>query len=275
MLTMTEQAKSARSQRPLEGRVALITGSTSGIGLGIAEAFARQGAAIVLNGFGDRGEVEATRARISEEHQVATLHHGADLSRAEAVDEMMSFAEMSAGGVDILVNNAGIQHVAPVEQFPDAKWDAILAISLSSAFRTIRAALPGMKARGFGRIINVASAHGLVGSPFKSAYVAAKHGVLGLTKVVALEVAETPITCNAICPGYVWTALVERQIDNTAIARGIDRTAVIDDVLLAAQPSKRFATVDEIGALARFLASPAAASITGTAIPVDGGWTAQ
>ena len=264
-----------KTMRPLEGRTALITGSTSGIGLGVAEAFAAQGASIVLNGFGDRMQIEDTRQKLEHTHNVAAFYHGADLSKAAAVGEMMTYAMAEAGGVDILVNNAGIQHVAPVDEFPPEKWDAILAINLSSAFHAIRAALPGMRARGYGRIINVASAHGLVGSPFKSAYVAAKHGVIGLTKVVALEAAQENITCNAICPGYVYTPLVEKQIEDQAKAHMIPREQVISDVLLKAQPNKRFAQVTEIGALAAFLASDAAASITGAALPVDGGWTAH
>lgn len=275
MLTTTDMKKTAGRARALEGRVALVTGSTSGIGLGVAEAFAAQGATVVLNGFGDRMQIEDTRQQLEQTHDVAAFYHDGDLSKAAAVREMMDYAKAETGGVDILVNNAGIQHVAPVEEFPLEKWDAILAINLSSAFHTIRAALPGMKARGYGRIINVASAHGLVGSPFKSAYVAAKHGVLGLTKVVALEAAETNVTCNAICPGYVYTPLVEKQIEDQAKAHGIPREKVITDVLLKAQPNKRFAQVSEIGALAVFLASDSAASITGAALPVDGGWTAH
>ena len=275
MLTTTEMKPAQKAMRMLEGRVALVTGSTSGIGLGVAEAFAAQGATVVLNGFGDRMQIEDTRQMLEQTHDVAAFYHGADLSKAAAVGEMMAFAEAEAGGVDILVNNAGIQYVAPVDEFPPEKWDAILAINLSSAFHAIRAALPGMKKRGYGRIINVASAHGLVGSPFKSAYVAAKHGVLGLTKVVALEAAQENITCNAICPGYVYTPLVEKQIEDQAKAHMIPREKVISDVLLKAQPNKRFAQVSEIGALAVFLASDAAASITGAALPVDGGWTAH
>ncbi len=266
---------SMKSTRPLEGRVALVTGSTSGIGLGVAEALAAVGANVVLNGFGDKMQIEDTRQKLEHSHDVAAFYHGADLSKAAAVGEMMAYAKAEAGGVDILVNNAGIQHVAPVDEFPPEKWDAILAINLSSAFHAIRAALPDMKAKGFGRVINVASAHGLVGSPFKSAYVAAKHGVLGLTKVVALEVADRNITCNAICPGYVYTPLVERQIEDQAKAHGVSRDKVISDVLLKAQPNKRFAQVSEIGALAVFLSSDAGKSITGAALPVDGGWTAH
>jgi 3-hydroxybutyrate dehydrogenase len=275
MLTITDTKKPMQPMRTLEGRTALITGSTSGIGLGIAEAFAAQGARIVLNGFGDRMQIEDTRQKLEHTHNVAAFYHGADLSKTAAVGEMMDYAKAEAGGVDILVNNAGIQHVAPVDEFPPEKWDAILAINLSSAFHSIRAALPGMKARGYGRIINVASAHGLVASPFKSAYVAAKHGVIGLTKTVALEVAQTNITANAICPGYVYTPLVEKQIEDQAKAHMVTRDKVISDVLLKAQPNKRFAQVTEIGALAVFLASDDASSITGAALPVDGGWTAH
>lgn len=275
MLTTTDMKKPATAMRPLHGRTALVTGSTSGIGLGIAEAFAAQGATVVLNGFGDKLQIEDASQKLEQTHDVAVFYNGSDLSKAAGVAEMMAYATAEAGDVDILVNNAGIQHVAPVDEFPVDKWDAILAINLSSAFHAIRAALPGMKKNGYGRIINVASAHGLVGSPYKSAYVAAKHGVLGLTKVVALEVAEMNITCNAICPGYVYTPLVEKQIVDQAKAHNIPREKVISDVLLKAQPNKRFAQVSEVGALAVFLASDAAASITGTSLPVDGGWTAH
>jgi 3-hydroxybutyrate dehydrogenase len=275
MLITTEKKVVRQMMRPLHGRVAVVTGSTSGIGLGVAQAFAAQGATVVLNGFGDRMQIEDTRQKLEQTHDVAVFYHGADLSKAAAVGEMIAYAKHEAGAVDILVNNAGIQYVAPVDEFPPEKWDAILAINLSSAFHAIRAALPAMKANGYGRIINVASAHGLVGSPFKSAYVAAKHGVLGLTKVVALEAAQSNVTCNAICPGYVYTPLVEKQIEDQAKAHGIPREKVISDVLLKSQPNKRFAQVSEIGALAVFLASDAAASITGAALPVDGGWTAH
>lgn len=265
----------AAPDRSLGGKAALVTGSTSGIGLAIAERLAAHGAQIALNGLGDRDEIERTRARIAAETGVAVIYSDADLSKRDAVARMMSVAAEAFGGVDILVNNAGIQHVAPVDEFPIDKWDAILAINLSGVFHAIRAALPGMKARGFGRIINIASAHGLVGSPFKSAYVAAKHGVIGLTKVVALETAQTAITCNAICPGYVWTPLVEKQIGEQAAAHNLPREKVISDVLLKAQPNKRFAEAREIAALTAFLCSDDAASITGAALPVDGAWTAQ
>lgn len=263
------------ARRVLDGKTALVTGSTSGIGLGVALRLAADGAQIVLNGFGDPSEIERTRARIVAEHGVAAMHSDADLSKADAVARMMEMAQEAFGGVDILVNNAGIQHVAPVEEFPPEKWNAILAVNLSSAFHAVRAALPGMKARAYGRIVNIASAHGLVGSPFKSAYVAAKHGVIGLTKVVALETAQSGVTANAICPGYVWTPLVEKQIGEQAAAHGLPREKVISDVLLKAQPNKRFAEIREIAALVAFLCSDDAASITGAALPVDGGWTAQ
>jgi 3-hydroxybutyrate dehydrogenase len=261
--------------RPLAGKVSLITGSTSGIGLGIAQALAAAGSDVVLNGFGGASDISTTRERIATEHRVNVSYSAADMSKPEAIEEMIATAIADHGRLDILVNNAGIQHVAPLEQFPVAKWDAILAINLSSAFHTMRLALPAMRKHGFGRIINIASAHGLVASPFKAAYVAAKHAIVGLTKVVALETAEAGITCNAICPGYVYTPLVEAQIDGQARAHGISRDQVIRDVLLAQQPNKRFATVEEIGALAVFLAGDAAASITGIALPVDGGWTAH
>lgn len=259
----------------LRGRTALITGSTSGIGLGIAEALAAQGANIVLNGFGDPNEVEALRTRIAHESGVKVMYFAADLSQASGVANLMRATQDEFGGADIVVNNAGIQHVSPVEVFPVEKWDLILALNLTAAFHTTRLALPGMLAKKWGRIINVASAHGLVASPFKSAYVAAKHGIVGFTKTVALEVADKGVTVNAICPGYVLTPLVEKQIPDTAKARGISEDAVKRDVLLAAQPTKQFVKVEEVGALAAFLSSDAGASITGTALPIDGGWTAQ
>jgi len=257
------------------GKVALITGSTSGIGLGIAEHLAKAGAHIVLNGMGDAAEIEATRARMAAAHGVDVFFQGADMSRPDAIEEMFLTIAKQIGGVDILVNNAGIQHVAPIDDFPADKWDAIIAINLTAAFHTIRHALPGMKRKKWGRIIQIASAHALVASPFKSAYVAAKHGIAGLTKTAALEVAEQGITVNAVCPGYVWTPLVEKQVPETAKARGISEADVIKNVLLAAQPTKQFVTVEQVAALTHFLASDAAASITGAVIPIDGGWTAH
>jgi 3-hydroxybutyrate dehydrogenase len=261
--------------RPLSGRVSLITGSTSGIGLGIATALAAAGSAVVLNGFGKAEEISAIQARLSAECGVKVEYSAADMSNPASIAEMIDMTLAEFGRLDILVNNAGIQFVAPLQEFPVAKWDAILAINLSSAFHTTRLALPRMVENKWGRIVNIASAHGLVASPFKSAYVAAKHGIVGLTKVTALETAEQGITCNAICPGYVYTPLVEAQIDGQAKAHNIPREQVIRDVLLAQQPNKRFATVEELGALTVFLASEAAASITGVALPVDGGWTAH
>jgi 3-hydroxybutyrate dehydrogenase len=259
----------------LEGKTVLVTGSTSGIGQGIAEQFAAQGCNIVLNGFGDPADIEVLRMQIAAAHGVNVRYDGADMSKPDAIEAMIMGAIREFGAIDILVNNAGIQHVAPIEEFPVEKWNAIIAINLVSAFHTIRHALPTMKQRRWGRIINVASAHALVASPFKSAYVAAKHGIAGLTKTVALEVAERGVTVNAVCPGYVLTPLVEQQIPDTAKARGITREEVIRDVLLAAQPTKQFVTVDEVAALTVFLASDAAASITGAILPVDGGWTAH
>jgi 3-hydroxybutyrate dehydrogenase len=263
------------TEQLLKGKVALITGSTSGIGLGIARALAAAGSDIVLNGFGRPDEVAVAQRRIVSDFQVRASYSPADMSKPQAIREMIDKTLESAGRLDILVNNAGIQHVAPLQDFPPEKWDAILAINLSSAFHTTRLVLPAMLANKWGRIVNIASAHGLVGSPFKSAYVAAKHGIVGLTKVTALETAEQGITCNAVCPGYVYTPLVEAQIDGQAKAHGIPRDEVIRNVLLAQQPNKRFATVDELGALVVFLASEAAASITGAALPVDGAWTAH
>jgi 3-hydroxybutyrate dehydrogenase len=256
-------------------RTAIITGSTSGIGLGIAEAFAAQGFNIMLNGFGDADEIEATRAELDAKSDGTVAYHGADMTKPDEIADLVAKTEAQFGAVDILVNNAGIQHVAPIDEFPIAKWDAIIAINLTSAFHTIRAALPGMKDRKFGRIINIASAHGLVASPFKSAYVAAKHGIVGMTKTVALEVAQKGITVNAVCPGYVLTPLVEGQVADTAKARGITEDEVKNDVMLAAQPTKEFVTVEQLGALCVFLCSDAAASMTGTALPMDGGWVAQ
>ena len=259
----------------LKDKVALVTGSTSGIGLGIATGLAAQGCHIVLNGFGDAGEIEQIRTDMSEKHGVQVIYSGADMSKGQEIETLVSEAKDRLGGLDIVVNNAGIQHVSPIEEFPPEKWDAILAISLSSTFHTTRLAVPGMKAKGWGRIVNIASAHGLIASPFKSAYVAAKHGMVGFTKAVALEVAQSGITCNAICPGYVHTPLVDMQIDDTAKARGITREEVIKDVMLGEQPTKRFVTVEEITELTIFLCSDAAASITGTSVAIDGGWTAH
>ena len=272
-IAMTERSMAAA--QPLQNKVSLVTGSTSGIGLGIARALAAAGSSVILNGFGKPDEIAAAQDGIASDYGVKVAYSGADMSKPESIAEMMEMALARFGAVDILVNNAGIQHVAPLQDFPAAKWDAILAINLSSAFHTTRLALPPMLANKWGRIINIASAHGLVGSPFKSAYVAAKHGMLGLTKVTALETAEQGITCNAICPGYVYTPLVEAQIEGQAKVHGIPREQVIREVLLAQQPNKRFATVEELGGIAVFLASNAACSITGTAIPVDGGWTAH
>ncbi|KRB21852.1 3-hydroxybutyrate dehydrogenase [Mesorhizobium sp. Root695] len=259
----------------LRGKTALITGSTSGIGQGIADAFAAKGCNIILNGFGDPGAIESLRAKLAANHGVTVCYDGADMSNGSAITAMMDKAIAEFGAVDILVNNAGIQHVAPIDDFPIEKFEAVVAIDLMSSFYTIRRALQGMKERKWGRIINVASAHALVASPYKSAYVAAKHGVAGLTKTVALEVAEQGITVNAVCPGYVLTPLVEKQIPDTAKARGITEEQVIKDVLLAAQPTKQFVTVAEVAALCLFLASEDAASITGAIMPIEGGWTAH
>ena len=259
----------------LQGKVALITGSTSGIGLGIAKALAKEGATLVLNGLGDPAAIEQIRAAVAAEFGVEVHFIGADLTKAEAVEAMIKEVETKCGSLDILVNNAGMQHVCPIEEFPPEKYDLIIALNLSAAFHAIRLAVPGMKARGWGRIINVASAHALVASPFKSAYVASKHAILGLTKTVALEVAEHGITANAICPGYVMTPLVEKQIPDTAKPRGISEEEVIRDVLLYAQSTKKFVEVEELGALAAFLCSDGARSMTGIALPVDGGWTAH
>ena len=259
----------------LHGKTAIVTGSTSGIGLGVAEALARAGASVVLNGFGDAMQIEKTRADLAQRTGSMIVYSPADMGKPKAIEQMVRQTVDAFGAVDIMVNNAGIQHVAPIDEFPDEKWEAILAINLSSAFHATKLVLPQMRRKGWGRIINVASAHALVASPYKAAYVAAKHGVLGLTKVTALETAEDGITCNAICPGYVRTPLVEKQIDDQAKAHGISRDKVISDVLLQRQPNKRFVEVAELAALALFLCTDNGASVTGVALPMDGGWTAQ
>ena len=258
----------------LKGKTAIVTGSTSGIGLACARALAAEGANVVLNGFGDAGEIEAIRAELEETSGGTARYNGADLTKAEAIAALTAEAD-DLGGADILINNAGMQHVAPVDQFPVEKWDLILALNLSAVFHTTRLALPGMKAKGWGRVINTASAHSLVASPNKSAYVAAKHGVAGFTKTVALEAAQSGVTVNCISPGYVWTPLVENQIPDTMKARNLTREQVMNDVLLAAQPTKQFVTVDQVAALALFLCKHEAASITGANLSMDGGWTAQ
>ncbi len=258
-----------------QAKTAIVTGSTSGIGLGIAEALAGAGMNVVLNGFGDALVIDDIQRRLTGKFGVKVLYHPADMTKPAEIEDLVNKAVEQFGQIDVVVNNAGIQHVSPIEEFPTEKWDAIIAINLTSAFHMTRLTFGAMKARKWGRIINLASAHGLVASPFKSAYVAAKHGMLGLTKTVALEGAEHGVTVNAICPGYVKTPLVERQIPDTARARGISEEEVIRNVLLGAQPTKRFVTTEEIGALAVFLCSDAAASITGTSISMDGGWTAQ
>lgn len=259
----------------LKGKTAVITGSTSGIGQAVAEALARAGAHIMLNGLGDAAKIEAQRAALEKQYGVKAAYHPADMTKPDQISDLINMTVGKLGRVDILVNNAGIQHVAPVDEFPVEKWDAIIAIDLSASFHTMRAAVPHMKKQGWGRIIQIASAHALVASPFKSAYVAAKHGLAGLTKTVALEVAQKKITCNAICPGYVWTPLVQNQIADTAKARGITEEQVKTDVLLAAEPTKEFTTVEQIGELVLFLCSDAAANVTGSLLSIDGGWTAQ
>jgi len=259
----------------LKGKTALVTGSTSGIGLGIAEAFAAAGCNIVINGFGDAAEIEALRGKLEKTHGVKVRYDGADLTKPATIEAMIKKAVSEFGAVDILVNNAGIQHVAPIDEFPPEKWDAIIAINLVSNFHTIRHALPGMKKKGWGRVINIASMHALVASPFKSAYTASKHGVAGLTKTVALEVAQQGITVNAICPAYVRTPLLEKQIPDTAKARGITEEQVVTDVLLGPQPTKKFVTIEQVAAFAIYLASDEAASMTGAILSMDGGWTAQ
>jgi len=258
----------------LKGKTVIVTGSTSGIGLGMAQAFAASGANVLLNGLGDAGEIEQVRASVESRYKVKVLYSPADMTRPDEITGMIDMARSELGSVDVLVNNAGIQHVAPVDQFPPAKWDLIIAINLTAAFHSTRAALPLMKANGWGRIINIASAHGLVASPFKAAYIAAKHGLVGLTKTVALETAQQGITCNAICPGFVKTPLVDKQIDDQAKAYKLPREEVIKKVILERQPSKEFVKIEEVAALAVFLAGDAAASITGAALSIDGGWVA-
>ena len=257
----------------LKGKTAIITGSTSGIGLGIATGFAKEGMNVVINGFGKPEDIEKERKTL-EGFGVKAVYNPADMTRPDQITAMVADTVKQFGAIDVLVNNAGIQNVSPVEDFPPEKWDAILAINLSSGFHAVRAAVPHMKNQGWGRVINIASAHGLVASPFKSAYVAAKHGVVGFTKSTALEVAQNGITVNAICPGYVWTPLVEGQVKDTAKARNMSEEDVIKNILLAAQWTKKFVTVEQIAGVALFLCSPAAENITGTTIAVDGGWTA-
>jgi 3-hydroxybutyrate dehydrogenase len=259
----------------LSGKTALVTGSTSGIGLGIARTLAQQGANIVFNGFGDAQQIEKLYTDVGREFEVQTAYHNADMSKPEQIEAMMKFADEKFGGVDILVNNAGIQHVANIEDFPPEKWDAIIAINLTSAFHTTRFALPGMKQKNWGRIINLASVHGLVGSAQKSAYVAAKHGLVGLTKVTALENAHSGVTCNAICPGWVLTPLVQKQVDDRAAKEGLSNEAAKKALLAEKQPSGEFVTPEELGALAVFFCSPAGDQVRGVAWNMDGGWTAQ
>jgi 3-hydroxybutyrate dehydrogenase len=259
----------------LKSKTAVVTGSTSGIGLAIARAMAEEGANVVINGLGEAAEIEKVRSAIESDFGVKAIYSPANMLKADEIEQMIRTAEETFGSVDILVNNAGIQFVSPVENFPNEKWDQIIAINLSSAFHAIKAAVPGMKARGWGRIINTASAHSLIASPFKSAYVAAKHGIAGLTKTVALELATHGVTVNCISPGYVWTPLVEKQIPDTMKARNLTKEQVINDVLLEAQPTKQFVTVDQVAALAVFLCSDAASQMTGTNLSMDGGWTAK
>lgn len=258
----------------LKGRTAVVTGSTSGIGLAIARALAAEKANVVLNGFGDAGEIEKLRAGMASEFGVKVAYSGADMTKPQEIRDMIALAVREFGGVDVLVNNAGIQFVSPVAEFPEDKWDQIIAINLSSVFHAAKAAIPLMKSAGWGRIINISSAHGLVASPFKSAYVTAKHGVNGLTKTIALELARDNITCNAICPGYVRTPLVDKQVDDQARVHGIPRDRVVKEVILKPQPTQRFVEVEEVAGLAVFLCSPAGMSINGAALSMDGGWTA-
>lgn len=259
----------------LNGKTALVTGSTSGIGKAIATRMAADGANVILSGFGDEDEIETLRAGLASDHGVEVGYSGADLTNPDAIEGLMGYIARDFGGVDILVNNAGIQHVAPVEDFPVAKWDLIIALNLTASFHTIRMAMPRMKEKGWGRIINTASAHALVASPFKSAYVAAKHGIAGLTKVIALEGATHGVRCNAICPGYVYTPLVEGQVADTAKSRGMTEEEVKTDVLLAAQPTKEFVTPEQVAGMAAFLCSEAANQVNGAMMQMDGGWVAQ
>lgn len=261
--------------KQLQGRSAVITGSTSGIGRAIAELYAANGANVMLNGFGDAQAIEALRSGLEKAHGVKVRYHGADMSRPAEIRAMMAQAESELGAVDVLVNNAGIQHVAPVDEFPEERWDAIIAVNLSSAFHATKAALPGMKKRRWGRVINIASAHGLVASPNKSAYVAAKHGIVGFTKAASLETAEQGIRVNAICPGFVHTPLVQIQIADRAREAGISEERAAKDIILAPQPTREFVTVEQIAAMALYLATEAAAQINGTSISIDGGWTAR
>ncbi|MGI9169378.1 MAG: 3-hydroxybutyrate dehydrogenase [Caulobacteraceae bacterium] len=258
----------------LAGQAAVVTGSTSGIGQALARALAAEGVNVVLNGLGDPAAIEAARVDLEAATGARVLYHGADMTDGAAIADLIAFTHREFGRLDILVNNAGVQHVSPIEDFPTEKWDQIVAINLSSAFHAIRAAVPLMKAAGRGRIVTIASAHALVASPFKAAYVAAKHGLLGLTRAVALEVAAAGLTCNAICPGYVKTALVERQIADQAKARGMSEAAVMSDVILAAQPTRKFVEFDQLAGLLLYLVSDLGASVNGAALPVDGGWTA-
>ena len=258
----------------LTGQTAIVTGSTSGIGQALAHALAAEGVNIVLNGFGDPAAIEADRAALEQSARVKVLYHGADMTKPVEIADMVAFAERETGRLDILINNAGVQFVSPIEDFPIEKWDQIIAINLTSAFHAIRAAVPIMKAAKHGRIVNIASAHGLVASPFKSAYVTAKHGILGLTKTVALEVAEFGVTCNAICPGYVKTPLVESQIADTAKARGMTPEQVMRDVILAAQPTKKFVEFDQLAGMLLYLVSGMGGTANGAAMVIDGGWTA-